>query len=190
VNTNRMLMGAAIIGCLTAAMAPGAYAQQGNVRSNAYSRAHANVQTVTHAAAGERRLSASPTRHGHAELGAMRGDRRTYVRAGINGGYGGDRMGYRDFSYGDRTVESGLGPTGGGYAYQPRRLYAYSPTYAPGYVTEPSYGYALPYDAYANADPYYAPYAPAYSTLYETYAPEVGVGIGPIGIGIGQGWGW
>jgi hypothetical protein len=58
-NANRMLMGAAIIGCLTAAMAPGAYAQEGGVRLSAQSNARANGQVARHAAAGERRVGTS-----------------------------------------------------------------------------------------------------------------------------------
>ena len=156
-NANRMLMGAAIIGCLTAAMAPGAYAQEGGVRLSAQSNARANGQVARHAAAGERRVGTSRRQgRGYAEQDAMRGERRTYVRAGIDGGYRGERMGYRD-SYDARGIDGGFGTTGGGYAYQPGRLYAYAPTYAPGYVTEPGYGYAPSYDVTENADPYDAP---------------------------------
>jgi hypothetical protein len=187
-NANRMLMGAAIIGCLTAAVAPGAYAQEGGMRSSAQSNARANGQVARHAATGERRVGTSPMRQGrrYAEQGTMRGERRTYVRAGIDGGYRGERMGYRD-SYDARGIDGGFGTTGGGYAYQPGRLYAYAPTYAPGYVTEPGYGYAPSYDVSVNAAPYYAP---AYDTPYDNYGPGVGIGIGPIGMGIGPGWDW
>ena len=189
---NRVLMGAAIVGCLTTAMTPGVYAQEGNTRSNAQSNAHARSQMTGHAAADERRTSPMRQARGYyAEQGAMRGERRTYVRAGMDGGYRGEQMGYRDFGYGDRTVDLGFGTTGVGYAYQSRRLYAYAPTYAPGYVTEPGYNYAPAYDVSVNAAPYYAPaWNVTYGAPYDYYGPGVGVGIGPIGIGFGPGWDW
>jgi hypothetical protein len=191
-NYNRVLMGAAIVGCLTTAMTPGVYAQESNTRSNAQSNAHARSQMAGHASADERRVG-TPVRQGrgYAEQGTMRGERRTYVRPGIDG-YHGERMGYRDFSYGDPTVDLSFGTTGGGYAYPARRVYAYTPTYAPGYVTEPGYSYAPAYDVSVNAAPYYAPAWNVTNSPYDDYGPGVGVGIGigPIGIGIGPGWEW
>jgi hypothetical protein len=187
-NVNRMLTGAAIIGCLTAAMTSGVYAQEGGTRLGALSSARANGEVARHAAAGERRVGTSPMRQGrgYAAQGAMRDEPRMAV--GTDGRRQGNRMGYRD-GYGAPSVYA-FGPTGGGYAYPPRRLYAYAPTYAPGYVAEPGYGYSPPYDGYENADPYDAPYTPGFGAPYGTYGAGVGIGVGPIGIGIGPGWHW
>jgi hypothetical protein len=217
-NSNRMLMGAAIIGCLTAAMTPGAYAQEantttqlranqpatGSMRSNGSSEerrgaslnaqpnVRPNTQMERHATASERRAGASSMREGrgYAEHHAMRGERGSYV--GVEGGYRGPRVGYR---YRDRAFDAGVGVAAEDSGYRKRRLYAYAPTYAPGYATAPRYTYEPGYDVSVNAAPYsyYSPgWNVAYADPYYGYGPGggIGIGIGPVGIGIGPAWGW
>lgn len=206
-NSNRMLMGVAIVGCLTAAVTPGAYAQEptqlraghpvtGSIRSNgsmqessgpnlnARPDARTNAQMERHATSRMREG------RGYAEQHAMRGERGSY--AGVEGGYRGQRVGYR---YRDRTFHAGVGVADEDYGYRARRLYAYAPTYATGYATAPRYRYAPGYDVSVNAAPYYS-YSPGWNVAsadpYYGYGPGIGIGIGigPVGIGIGPAWDW
>jgi hypothetical protein len=213
-NSNRMLMGAAIVGCLTAAGTPGAYAQEANSTTQLRAghpvtgsiRSNGSMQESSGANLNARpdvRMNAQTERHapsrmregrGYAEQHAMRGERGSY--AGVEGAYREHRVGYR---YRDRTFHAGVGVADEDYGNRTRRLYAYAPTYTTGYATAPRYNYrysyAPGYDVSVNAAPYYS-YSPgwsvAYADPYYGYGPGagIGIGIGPVGIGIGPAWGW
>ncbi len=274
-RSKRMLTGAAVIGCLAAAMTSGAYAQEANTNEqlnartghqpaasartsgsirqgqSAETNAQLNARTNGNATsakgqferrglaneshmgasaresrverrglANESHMSASAREsRGYAEERARRGERAAparvserygrgwrserglYARAGIEGGYRGSRVAYRDRA----VVGTGVGVAAADYGYRGgyrgRRLYAYAPGYETTYATAPRYSYAAAprynyapgYDVALNTGPYYAPaWNTAYAGSYYDYAPGVsfGIGIGPIGIGFGPSWGW
>jgi hypothetical protein len=226
-KSKRMLMGAAVIGCLAAAMTPGAYAQEANTNGQLNARsghqpaasartsgsirqgqsagtnAQLNARTNSNATsansqferrglANESRMRASAREgRGYAQARAVRGERGLYARTGVEGGYRGSRVAYRD-----RAVGTG-GVAAADYGYRQRRLYAYAPAYDTSYAAAPAYSYparysyAPGYNVGVNTGPYYTPgWNTAYAGPGYDYAPGFSIGIGPVGIGIGPAWGW
>jgi hypothetical protein len=204
-RSNRMLMGAAVIGCLAATMTSGAYPQEvngGRTRQQLSTGAQPDAsmrqrQSSVQFTAGSTRPGRSlveehrvrgerPYTHISADRysRSRRTDRELYARAGVEGGYGGERRTYRD-----RAVGADVALAATDYGYRRRPLYA---TYAAGYTAAPFYNYAPGYDLAVTTGPYYTPsYNVAYNPYYD-YAPgvSVGIGIGPVGIGVGPAWGW
>jgi hypothetical protein len=259
-RSKRMLMGAAVIGCLAAAVTSGAHAQETNMKEqlnartghqpaasarasgsirqgqsadmnaqlNARTGGNAQLNARTNSDAtpangqferrglanesrigAQRRVGASAREgRGYTEQRALRGEHGpyareqrygrggVYARAGVDGGYRGGRVAYRE-----RAVSTGVGVAAADSGYRGRRLYAYAPGYetsyaaAPrySYATAPRYSYAPGYDIGLNTSPYYAPaWNTAYAGPYYDYSPGVsfGIGIGPVGIGFGPARGW
>src|SRR5262249_45617449 len=82
---------------------------------------------------GERGAYAREERYGR----GLRSERGLYARAGVEGGYRGGRVAYRE-----RAIGTGVGVGAADYGYRGRRLYAYAPGYETGYATAPRYSYA------------------------------------------------
>lgn len=193
-KTKRMAMGAAVIGCVTAAMMSGAWAQGASGQLNA--RTGGNHMAATGQLNGTRRAETgfrAEGRTGAAEMREHHGfaarTQGRYVRGehgafvGAEGRYGRGWRGDR-FPFRDRGVEVGVGAGVGvavadDYGYRRGQpLYAYAPGYDIGYSVGPYYNYAPGYEVGYTARPYY------------DYAPGISVGIGPVGFGIGPAWGW
>ena len=207
-RSKRLLMGAAVIGCLAATMTSGAYAQEANTIGKFNARAgrqQPSTSAQPNASRRQRqagaineqfnaRASSGRAMRGehftYARVSAQRygrGERGLYARAGVDGGYRGEGSAYRD-----RAVGADVG-VAADYGYRGRPLYAYAPTYEAGYAAGPYYNYAPGYEVAVTTRPYYTPgWNVAYASPYYDYAPGVsfGIGIGPVGIGVGPAWGW
>ena len=219
-KSKRMLMGAAVVGCVAATMISGAYAQEAQTRGQFNERAggqhpSTNAQPHTSMRQGQdtnaqfntRSVANSSTRESRsfvAELG-MRDRRGAYPRISeqrYGRGWGAERGlyaragGYRGWrgehwAYHDRAVGAGVGVAAADSGHRTRRLYAYAPTYDVGYAAAPSYDYAPGYDVAVTTGPYYAPgWNVAYAGPYYDYAPGVSFGIGIGPVGIGFGPAW
>jgi hypothetical protein len=205
-KSTRLMMVAAVTGCIVAATASGVSAQE---HDNLNSRANARMQSNHAGASGQ---SNGTTRQGvnryangrltnmtaREHRGAAEGHYDSRRRVATENGYSGQRHDRREFGrmatqgdgtfrrdrwgYGGpgRDVGVDAGVASGGYALQPGSYGYAAPAYvgyaAPAYG--PLYGYAPSYGIYDPVSPYY------------DYAPAFSVGIGPIGIGIGPAWGW
>jgi hypothetical protein len=203
-KSTRLMMGAAVTGCIIAATVSGVSAEenfnsrasarvQGNhvgtsgqlnrtmhQGANGYTRGRqTNVAAREHRSFAQgkydvRRRVATEDRYGQ-----ERRDRREFGRAATDGAVRGD-----GWAYGGPGRDAGFAAGGYGYAWEPGYDGYSSPAYGP------LYGYAPGYDLYAPVDPYYG-YAPGFGTgPYYGYAPGFSIGIGPIGIGFGPAWGW
>jgi hypothetical protein len=198
-RSKRLLMGAAVIGCLAATMTSGAYTQEANTTGQFNARAGrqqpsigAQPNTSLHheqfnarAIRGRASSSGQLERRGVADEGRMNGPTRRTL-AGERG-IGGDRFTYARASaerYGrDRRGERGLYASAGaegGYrgdraAYRDRAVGVGVGAVAADY-TYPRrlYAYAPTYDVGYAAEPYYS-YSPGYEAAVPTgpyYEPD------------------
>jgi hypothetical protein len=219
-KSTRLMMGAAVTGCIVAATVSGVSAQE---HGNLNGRANARVQGSHVGASGQvngttrqgmnqgvnrdtNGRQANMTAREH--RGFAEGNYNSQRRVATENGYNRQPRDRREFgrtaTQGDGTLRRdrwGYGGPGrdvgvdggvaaGGYAVQPGSYGYADPVYG--------YSYAAPAYGYGYAAPGYRPlygYAPSYGVYdpvapYYDYAPGVGIGIGPIGIGIGPAWGW
>jgi hypothetical protein len=212
-RAKRMLMGAAVIGCLAATMPSGAYAQEANSRDQINARAgqqpasnvrpngpmrqgqgsDRNAQFGAHANNSGTPANGQLERRGVASESRMRAAAAESRRFAVQRGMRSERLANRNRSVDVGTVDAGVGVAAADYGYRGRRLYAYAPTYEAGYARGPYYNYAPGYAVAASPGPYYTPgWNVAYAGPYYDYAPgvSVGIGIGPVGIGLGPAWAW
>jgi hypothetical protein len=212
-KSTRLMMGAAVTGCIVAATVSGVSAQE---HGNLNGRASAHMQGSHVGASGQvngttrqgmnqgvnretNGRQANMTAREH--RGFAEGNYNSQRRVATENGYNRQPRDRREFGRaatqgagtlrGDRWGYGGpgrgVGVDGGvatgGYAWQPDSYGYADPAYG--------YGYAAPGYDYGYAAPAYGPlygYAPSYG-VYDP-APGFGIGIGPIGIGIGPAWGW
>lgn len=201
-KTKQMMMGAAIIGCITAAAISTVSAQQqDNVYAHPGGRDHVQRMKPNAYPTEARRQTENHFVNERSGFGRDRIDRGAYAhgRDVVRPQYDRTATGYRfsDRASNDERREYVGGDDGArrGDRWVSTRAYSDSgvtapyrqPTYATGpgaiYAYAPGYGYAPGY-AYTPDYAYSGDYGP-----YE-YAPAFGVGIGPIGIGIGPAWAW
>jgi hypothetical protein len=199
-KSNRMFMGAAVIGCLTAAMISGAAAQErDHMNGHQNARAGGNHMGATAPLNGAARRGGSHFTNGNRMGETATSDRREFVEGRTVGGerrtgrvaaetrYGHEWRGnrgaasageydraWRGDRFGSRDRNLGVGVAAEGYSADDG--YYGQPSYA--YAGRPLYAYAPGYDGGYSVGPYYAP------------GFSVGIGIGPVGIGIGPAWGW
>ena len=201
-KSNRMFMGAAVIGCLAAAMTSGAAAQvRDHMNGHQNARAGGNHMGATAQLNGTARRGGSHFTNGNRMGETATRDRREFVEGRTVGGerrsgrvaaetpYGEWRANRREFGGAASAGEYDRAWRGDRFGYRDRDLgvgvaaegYSADDGYADdGYYDQPNYAYA--------GRPLYA-YAPGYS-VGPYYAPgfSVGIGIGPVGIG--PAWGW
>ena len=194
-NRKAKMMGAAVVGCLTAITMSGIQAQ-----AQENPKMHSSNNRMEHHAQQTEAFRGSVNRLGNERSGFERnhyavGRNDVRVRYGhpaaarFDNGWNGERREYGRQAFEDRgrawrgdqwvtrDAYEGASNTTDGYAGQP------------GYA-ESRYGYE-PGALYAYA-PGYA-YGPDYSGEYGgdyVYGPNFGIGIGPVGIGFGPSWGW
>jgi len=199
-------MGAAVIGCLAAAMISGAAAQErDHMNGHQNARAGGNHMGATAQLNGAARRGGSHFTNGNPMGETATPDRREFVEGRTVGGerrsgrvaaetrYGHEWRGNRrEFGGAAPAGEYGRAWRGDRFGYRDRNLgvgvaaegysaddgYYGQPSYA--YARRPLYAYAPGYDVGYSVGPYYD-YAPGFS---------VGIGIGPVGIGISPAWGW
>jgi hypothetical protein len=204
-KAKRMAMGAAVIGCVTAAMMSGAWAQEAGGQRNV--RTGGNQQFNAHgggSASGQLNARQGGNLNGNGRFDSRAGGNHTAVTGELNGarrveaGFRTEGRGWRGdrYTYRDRGVEVGAGVgVADEYGYgRSRRLYAYAPGYDVGYSAGGYYDYAPGYQV-GYTPGYQVGYMPGYevgpaAAPYYGYAPGISVGIGPVGIGVGPAWGW